>query len=299
MMTIDFARNVLGLAGANSTEFDPSTPHPVIDLMDAQRDVTDMGGTMRLGAYVARCAGVRRWPPGLRHHGRLRAPPPPLRVQPTLPGRFEEPGCGVLGHVARRPAGRVHRARRPPVLGRHPGPPRVQEPPEPAAPLFRSSSAPPLERAEGRTRTCSLDADVARRSRDRRRGSPKVSEADVVAERRHRSGGRPRRRSWVPTGASSSGRRPPPGRGGGRPAARRRRSRSCGSTGSPSTPGARDPGRHARRRRRGRPRCRRQRELAEEIGLRPGALEHLGRPTTRPGSPTRRRSCSSPASSPR
>jgi CTP synthase len=52
-MTIEFARNVLGLAGANSTEFDPSSPHPVIDLMDAQRDVVDMGGTMRLGAYYA------------------------------------------------------------------------------------------------------------------------------------------------------------------------------------------------------------------------------------------------------
>jgi CTP synthase len=52
-MTIEFARNALGLERAHSTEFDSSTPHPVIDLMDSQRDVTDMGGTMRLGAYVA------------------------------------------------------------------------------------------------------------------------------------------------------------------------------------------------------------------------------------------------------
>ncbi|MBI2710191.1 MAG: CTP synthase [Actinobacteria bacterium] len=52
-MTIEFARNVLGLAGANTTEIDRSTPHPVIDLMESQRDVTDLGGTMRLGAYVA------------------------------------------------------------------------------------------------------------------------------------------------------------------------------------------------------------------------------------------------------
>jgi CTP synthase len=52
-MTVEFARNVLGLAGANSTEFDPSSPHPVIDLMHDQRDVTDKGGTMRLGAYYA------------------------------------------------------------------------------------------------------------------------------------------------------------------------------------------------------------------------------------------------------
>ncbi len=53
MMVVDFARNVLGLAGANSSEFDPATPFPVIDLMDEQQSVTDKGGTMRLGAYVA------------------------------------------------------------------------------------------------------------------------------------------------------------------------------------------------------------------------------------------------------
>ena len=52
-MTIDFARNVLGLERAHSSEFDPSSPHPVIDLMGSQRDVSDMGGTMRLGTYVA------------------------------------------------------------------------------------------------------------------------------------------------------------------------------------------------------------------------------------------------------
>ena len=52
-MTIEYARNVLGLSGAHSTEFNPSTLHPVIDLMESQRDVTDMGGTMRLGAYIA------------------------------------------------------------------------------------------------------------------------------------------------------------------------------------------------------------------------------------------------------
>jgi CTP synthase len=52
-MTVEYARNVLGLTGATSSELDPETPYPVIDLMESQRDVTDMGGTMRLGAYVA------------------------------------------------------------------------------------------------------------------------------------------------------------------------------------------------------------------------------------------------------
>jgi CTP synthase len=48
---IEFARNVCGLAGANSTEFDKSTKHPVIDLLEHQRAVSEKGGTMRLGAY--------------------------------------------------------------------------------------------------------------------------------------------------------------------------------------------------------------------------------------------------------
>ena len=48
---IEFARNVLGLAEANSTEMSRTTQHPVIDLMEAQKGVTDKGGTMRLGAY--------------------------------------------------------------------------------------------------------------------------------------------------------------------------------------------------------------------------------------------------------
>jgi CTP synthase len=48
---IEFARNVAGLKDANSTEFDPSPPYPVVDLMPEQRQVTEKGATMRLGAY--------------------------------------------------------------------------------------------------------------------------------------------------------------------------------------------------------------------------------------------------------
>jgi CTP synthase len=50
---IEFARNVCGLEGANSSEFDAATSHPVIDLLPEQEGVEDMGGTMRLGAYPA------------------------------------------------------------------------------------------------------------------------------------------------------------------------------------------------------------------------------------------------------
>ncbi len=51
MACIEFARNVVGLDGANSTEMADDSPHPVIDLMTDQQDVEDLGGTMRLGAY--------------------------------------------------------------------------------------------------------------------------------------------------------------------------------------------------------------------------------------------------------
>jgi len=51
LMCIEFAKNVLGLKEANSTEFDPFTPHPVIDLMEEQKNIKELGGTMRLGSY--------------------------------------------------------------------------------------------------------------------------------------------------------------------------------------------------------------------------------------------------------
>jgi CTP synthase len=51
---IEFSRNILGLSGAHSTEFDKDTPHPVIALLDEQKNVTHMGGTMRLGSMPCR-----------------------------------------------------------------------------------------------------------------------------------------------------------------------------------------------------------------------------------------------------
>jgi len=57
---MEFARHVVGLDGANSTEFDPETPHPVIDLLPEQKEVSDLGGTMRLGADPVKIhAGTR------------------------------------------------------------------------------------------------------------------------------------------------------------------------------------------------------------------------------------------------
>jgi len=49
---VEFGRNVLGLENANSTEMNPETPYPVIGMMEDQKNITNKGGTMRLGAYA-------------------------------------------------------------------------------------------------------------------------------------------------------------------------------------------------------------------------------------------------------
>ena len=61
-MVIEFARNVLGYQDANSAEMDAETPHNVIDMMEEQKNITEMGGTMRLGAYECELVkGSRAW----------------------------------------------------------------------------------------------------------------------------------------------------------------------------------------------------------------------------------------------
>jgi CTP synthase len=96
-MVSEFARNVLGMTGANSSEMDPTTKYPVIDLMHDQRDVTDMGGTMRLGAYYAvlepgsRVAAAYGEPVvSERHRHRY-------EVNPKFRARFEEAGLMSSG----------------------------------------------------------------------------------------------------------------------------------------------------------------------------------------------------------
>ena len=62
MMVIEFARNVLGYKDANSAEMNPDTPHNVIDMMEEQKNITQMGGTMRLGSYDCQLKkGSKTW----------------------------------------------------------------------------------------------------------------------------------------------------------------------------------------------------------------------------------------------
>ena len=150
VMTIEYARNALGLTGANSTEFDPSTPHPVIDLMDSQRDVTDKGGTMRLGAYIAELAegtivaeAYEKTVVSERHRHRY-------EFNPRYRGKFEGSGFVCSGTS---PDGRlvefVELSDHPFWVGTQAHPEFKSRPNRPA-PLFREFVAAALDRAEGR-----------------------------------------------------------------------------------------------------------------------------------------------------
>ena len=150
MMTIDFARNVLGLAGANSTEVDPSSPHPVIDLMSTQRDVTDMGGTMRLGAYYAVLA------PGTKVYEAYGEPVVSERhrhryeFNSAYRSRFEAAGFVCSGQSPdKRLVEFVELADHPFWVGTQAHPEFKSRPDRPH-PLFRDLVAAALERREGR-----------------------------------------------------------------------------------------------------------------------------------------------------
>ncbi|MGH9185527.1 MAG: CTP synthase [Acidimicrobiales bacterium] len=150
VMTIEFARNVLGLAGANSSEFDPQTPHPVIDLLESQRGVTEKGGTMRLGAYIAEIAAdsvvARAYGTTVvseRHRHRY-------EFNNRYKAKFEAAGFQCSGLS---PDGRlvefVELVDHPFWIGTQ-AHPEFKSRPNRAAPLFRQLIAAALDRAEGR-----------------------------------------------------------------------------------------------------------------------------------------------------
>ena len=150
VMTIEYARNVLGMAGAHSSEFDPKTPYPVIDLMDTQRDVTDKGGTMRLGAYVAQLQPGSRVAEiyesevvSERHRHRY-------EFNPRFRARFDESEFVCSGTS---PDGRlvefIELPEHPFWIGTQ-AHPEFKSRPERPAPLFREFIAAALARSEGR-----------------------------------------------------------------------------------------------------------------------------------------------------
>jgi CTP synthase len=150
VMVIDVARHLAGLWGANSREFDPLTPAPVIDLMLDQQDISDMGGTMRLGAYVAelmpgsQVAGAYgREVVSERHRHRY-------EVNPRFRAKLEEAGLVCSGMS---PDGRLVEFIE---LPGHPfwvgtqAHPEFKSRPDRPHPLFRELVAASLARADGR-----------------------------------------------------------------------------------------------------------------------------------------------------
>ena len=122
----EYARNVAGFDGANSTEMDPETPYPVIDLLPEQKEIEDLGGTMRLGAQAVELADGTRTRDGLRRCRHPRAPPSPLRGQQPVPPAADRRRPGRLGHLSGGAPGRDRRAAGSPVVRGQPVPPRVQ-----------------------------------------------------------------------------------------------------------------------------------------------------------------------------
>jgi CTP synthase len=149
-MTIEFARNELGLEDANSSEFDPRTPYPVIDLMEAQRDVTDKGGTMRLGQYVAELAAGSQVADiygtdvvAERHRHRY-------EFNPRFRGKFDGTDFVCSGES---PDGRLVEfieLRNHPFWVATQAHPELKSRPDRPAPLFDGFVAAALDRAEGR-----------------------------------------------------------------------------------------------------------------------------------------------------
>ena len=82
MASVEFARNVAGLEGADSTEFEENPKHRIIFKLRELVDVEELGGTMRLGAYPCVLTGDSQAAMAYGVHGDQRAPPAPLRVQP-------------------------------------------------------------------------------------------------------------------------------------------------------------------------------------------------------------------------
>jgi CTP synthase len=154
VMTIEFARNMLGLEGAHSSEFDTQdseTPHPVIDLMESQRDVTHKGGTMRLGAYVAVLAEGSQvaeiyGEPVVKERHRHR-----FEFNPKYVRRFEESGTFRCSGVS--PDGQlvefIELADHPFWIGTQ-AHPELKSRPDRPAPLFRDFIGAALARAEER-----------------------------------------------------------------------------------------------------------------------------------------------------
>ncbi len=146
----EFARNVVGLEGANSTEMDPETPHPVIDLLPEQKEVADLGGTMRLGADPIKLHDGTRareiYGEAViyeRHRHRY-------EVNNLLRKRMQGAGLGISGTSPDERLVEVVELPEHPFFVASQFHPEFKSRPERPAPLFREFVAAALRRAGGR-----------------------------------------------------------------------------------------------------------------------------------------------------
>ena len=147
---IEFARNVLKLPGANSLEFDPRAPNPVINMMEEQKKITDKGATMRLGSYECAItpgtqASRAYRTPSIRERHRHR-----YEVNNAYVGQMQRAGMIVSGINPRRNLVEIIELRDHPWFLGVQFHPEFQSKPSKAHPLFAAFIAAALRRARKR-----------------------------------------------------------------------------------------------------------------------------------------------------
>jgi CTP synthase len=162
MAVADFARHVVEMDGANSTEFDPETPYPVIDLLPEQKEVADMGGTMRLGADPVKLhPGTRAREiydePVIYERHRHR-----YEVNNILRRRLEAAGLVASGTSPDERLVEVIEIPDHPFFVASQFHPEFKSRPERPAPLFRDFVEASLARSEGRREEAGAEAAAAR-----------------------------------------------------------------------------------------------------------------------------------------
>ena len=190
-----------GSPGANSTEMDPETPYPVIDLLPEQKEIEDLGGTMRLGAQAVELVEGTRARESVRRAGRAERHRHRYEVNNHFRPGIERGRARRLGDVPGRAARRDHRAARSPVVRREPVPSGVQVTADAAR-----AALPRVRRAQPSPAVGRAEPGQTGPGRQPPPSAPRLRSRCGAGRRRlavHRA-----RRSAQPAGRGAGGRRP-------------------------------------------------------------------------------------------
>ena len=166
-LVIEYARNVCGLDDADSTEFNPGTPHRVIFKLRELKGIDELGGTMRLGSWPCQLTPDSFAYQRVRHARDQRAPSPPLRVQSRIRRALEGRGPADHRRDARQHVRRDLRNRRPSLVPGLPVPSGIQVQADGAAPAVqgfhrrRLQAAHAAPRRRRRSRCSPVPIDVS------------------------------------------------------------------------------------------------------------------------------------------